>query len=295
MVPQLTRSYTTGWDSTLATTWAGYAQATLSNNRAAVASYMTPSAFEAAEGTLDCGCTEGPLTYSTTTFSVPPQTTYPLSFLAGLNGRSYSQLSITWWVVFTKASSSAPWLIAFLGSFEEGGGLTGFPPYATASPLSVPNTLAAAPQAFAAFFQELDSTGNEGSGTPANYVQDNILNTEIQNSQSSYAQTPPGLTKQYTHSIDAVSPVFAQVVNGSVYGAEECFAMHVTEVVKPTDGSPIVQPEDQSTWGYQIPPGSFSELSFTTESENCVAEDSGGGITLNANFGGAYSSVAIPS
>jgi hypothetical protein len=71
--------------------------------------------------------------------------------------------------------------------------------------------------------------------------------------------------------------------------------MHVTNTVTSTKGSSVVQPPDQSTWGAMIAPGSYRQLEFIEEHDECVAEDSGGGITLSAESGGSYLSSTLPS
>ena len=283
-------------DDVLATTWAGYRNAMVSDDRASLSDYTTPSALNDSIGTLDCGCLPGPLTYSTTAISTPPQTSYPLSFMAGLSGLGYNQQSQTWWVVFTKKSVGTPWVIAFFASYAEGDGLDGFTSNSASTPMAVQYPLQNAPQAYADYFQNLDATGNPGGGAPAHFAQDNILTSEVTNTtQLDNRYTAEGLHEAFFHTVDQVSPIFAQVVNGSVVGAMECFSVTVTNNVTSAKGSPIVQPANQQAWGYQIPPGSYSSLNFTKDDGACVEESATSGITLTSDSGGTYAISTTPS
>jgi hypothetical protein len=283
-------------EDVLATTFAGYSQAMVADDRAPLGDYTTPSALRDSEATLNCGCLAGPMTYSTSIFSAPTESSYPYSFLAGLSGVGYNQLSLTWWVVFTKSSASSPWVIAFVASFESGGGLTGGAPYSSAAPPTVPHPLAPGPQAFVDFFQQLDTTGNAGDGLPTNYAHDGALDSDVTVSTNLFeARHAAGLDQQFSHTVDQVSPEFAQVVNGAVYGAMECFSMQVSDVVTSANGSPVVQPPDLSTWGSLVPPGSYAQLKLMQEDDECLGEDAGGGITLLAESGGDYQVATTPA
>jgi hypothetical protein len=279
----------------LASTWAGFAHSMLSDDRGSLGIYTTPSAFNDSIATLNCGCLPGPMTYSTTAISTPPQSSYPLSFMAGLSGLGYNQQSQTWWVVFSKTSATTPWVIAFFASYAEGNGLDGFTSN-SASPITVQYPLTGAPQAYVDFFQNLDSTGSAGTDAPVDFAQNNILNTEVSiSTELDQKRKADGLRDTFTHSVDQVSPIFAQVVDGSVVGAMECFSMKVVDDVASADGSPVVQPSDQAAWGYQIPPGSYSELDFSQEDAACVEESATSGITLTSNSGGDYAISATPT
>jgi hypothetical protein len=283
-------------ENVLATTWTGYANAMITDDRASLGTYTTPSALDDSLATLDCGCLTGPMTYSTSAISAPTQSNYPLSFMAGLSGTGYNQLSLTRWVVFSKARASAPWLVAFLASYAEGGGLTGFTPFSSLSPTIGQYPLQNAPQAYVDFFQNLDATGSSGTGAPPDWAQDNILDSEVSNTTNDDDRVKAlGYKEQFTHSVDQVSPIFAQVVNGSLYGAMECFSMKVTAVIASASRSPIVQPSDQDVWGNLIPPGSYSSVQFTQESDECIGEDATSGISLDANSGGNYVISTTPS
>ena len=191
--------------------------------------------------------------------------------MAGLSGLGYNQQSQTWWVVFTKTSEGTPWVIAFFASYAEGDGLDGFTSNSASTPATVQYPLQNAPQDYADYFQNLDATGNPGSGAPTDFSQDNILNSEVTNTtQLDNRYTAEGLHQAFSHTVDQVSPIFAQVVNGSVVGAMECFSVTVTNNVTSAKGSPIVQPANQQTWGYQIPPGSYSSLNFPKDYGACA-------------------------
>lgn len=280
----------------LATTWAGFAHAMVSDDRASLGAYTTPSALNDSIATLDCGCLPGPMTYTTTAISNPTESSYPLSFMAGLSGLGYNQVSQTWWVVFTKANADTPWVVAFFASYAVGGGLDGFTSSSSASPIAVRYPLQAAPQDYVDFFQHLDTTQDPGSGAPTGFAQNNMLTTEVSTTSRIDAErSADGLRETYTHTVDQVSPVFAQVVNGSVYGAMECFSVKMTDDVTSADGSPVVQPADQGAWGYRVPPGSYSSLDFSEEHAACVEESATSGVTLTSDSGGTYAIAMTPS
>jgi hypothetical protein len=280
----------------LATTWVGFAQSMVSDDRAALHTYTTPSALDDATATLDCGCLPGPMTYSTTAITTPPQSAYPLSFMAGLSGLGYNQVSQTWWVVFAKATASTPWVVAYFASYAVGGGLDGFTSSSAAPQVALRYPLQDAPQNYVGFFQKLDMTGDAGSGAPAGFAKNNFLDTEVRTTSGIHAdRQAAGLQESFTHTVDQVSPIFAQVVDGSVYGAMECFSMKVTDTVTSSRGSPIVQPANQVAWGFRIAVGSYSSLHFTQEDDECVEESATSGVTLTSNSGGNYAISAIPS
>ena len=280
----------------LATTWAGYAHAMVSDDRASLSAYTTPSALDDADATLDCGCLPGPMTYSTTAISTPPQTGYPLSFMAGLRGLGYNQQSQTWWVVFTKAGAGTPWVIAFFASYAEGNGLDGFTSNSSPSPVAVHYPLQGAPEAFAQYFQELDATGTTGNGAPTDYAHNNILNSEVTGtSQNDQQDKAEGLHETFTHTVDQVSPIFAQSINSTVIGAMECFTVTATQDVTSATGSPLVQPASQTTWGYQIEPGSYASIDFTKDDAECVEESADSGITITSESGGTYLIATTPT
>jgi hypothetical protein len=268
----------------------------VSDDRGALSAYTTPSALNDSIATLDCGCLPGPMTYSTTAISTPQQSSYPLAFMAGLSGVGYNQLSQTWWVVFTKASATTPWVVAFFASYEGGGGLDGFTSNSAPSPIAVHYPLQDAPQAYANFFQTLDATGNAGSGVPTDFAQDNILDTEVSTTTELNARDKAnGLRETYSHAVDQVSPIFAQVVNGAVYGAMECFSMKVTDDITSANGSPVVQPTSLDAWGALVPPGSYASIDFTQEDDACVEESATSGITLTSDSGSRYAVSTTPS
>jgi len=279
----------------LATTWVGFAQAMLSDDRGSLNAYTTTSALNDANATLDCGCLSGPMTYSSTAISTPPQSSYPLSFLAYLNGLGYNQQSETWVVDFTKTSPATAWVVAFLTSYAEGDKLGQLMSNSLLPSITVPYPLEEAPQAYADFFQRLDSTLNAGNGRPADYATDDQLDSEVSTTtEIDEREKALGLHDTYTHSVDQVSPIFPQVVDGSVLGEEECFSVAVTDDVTSANGSPIVQPADQSAWGLRVPPGSYSSLNIKQEEAACVGESQISAITLLSSSGGQYSISTTP-
>ncbi len=279
----------------LTTTWTGYMQAMIANDRTAVTQYTTPLAFEVSVGLLDCGCLPE-MTYASSTITVPPATSYPLSFLAGLHSSGYDEQGQTWWVVFTKAGAATPWIIAFVAGNTGGTGIDGHDPYALKTPPTEPNPIDQDPQAYASFFQKLDTTGKVGNGLPKNYGQTPIIDQFVESTSSLYEfRRASRVREQVRHRIDEVSPVFAFVNNGTAVAAIECFAINLKEAFAATAGFPISQPPDRSEWTHLLQPGSYKSLSYSDEEDNCVVEDPDGLSYLFANQGGVYSMSATPA
>jgi hypothetical protein len=280
----------------LSTTWQGYAQAMTADDRAALVDFTSPTGLSDSTATLDCGCLSGPLTYTTAVTSVPPQSGYPLTFLEGLSGTAYDQQPLTRWVVFTKQDAPSPWVVSTVASYVNGGGLDGFTPFSTLPPFAVAHPLSAGPQAFADFFQDVDSTGDPGSGLPTDFAHSPILDTDVSGSVNWVARLQAaGLTDRYTHTIDGVSPVFAQVVDGTAVGAMSCFSMRLVEVITSADGTPVVQAAEGGLFGALVPPGSYGQVTLTAEDDTCIGEDSGGGLTVLADSGGTFAATTTPT
>jgi hypothetical protein len=283
----------------LATTWAGYTQAMTDDDPTALGTYTTPSAFDASMGTLVCGCLSGPVTYSASVIAVPPQTSYPISFGAGLTGTDNGQQAPNFFVVFTQAIPGAPWLISFVADFGGSTGFSGFAPF-SADPPSVSQEfeITLAPALYAEYFESVDTTGNLGSGTPTDYSpQSRILQSEVSGSNATHAAwRAAGYKEQITHTVDQVSPIFTTGPSGSLFFSIECFSIRVTDNVTPGNGSPLVEPQDEQTFDGLVAPGSYSDISFSVEDEACIDEGPGeNGYALFGDFGGDYRVTSTPS
>ena len=275
--------------SVVSSTWAGLTTALVYGNQTEIPTYATPSATNALVGTLDCGCGPGPPSYSAVNFSAVPQSTYPLFFLAEFQGQTYSQTSDTRHVVFSKATAAAPWLVAFDADFTKG---QPFLPSSMMTSIPGPDmgpTLRQGVQAFADYFQALDSTGQVGTGLPAGFAADNILSSEVSGSATERPErASAGLTDQYTHTVDAISPTFP--VDGD--GTELCFAMRIEDLVSPVGNAGIVQPPDQSQWGDWLAPGTYHHVDTVKESETCLVTAPGDAIYMVADGGATYRQTA---
>jgi hypothetical protein len=273
----------------VSSTWAGLTTALVYGNQSEIPTYATSSATNALVGTLDCGCGPGPPSYSAVNFSAVPQSTYPLFFLAEFQGQTYSQTSDTHHVVFSKATATAPWLVAFDADFTKG---QPFLPSSMMTSIPGPDmgpTLRQGAQSFSDYFQSVDSTGQVGTGLPTGFATDNILSSVVSGSAAEYPErASAGLTDQYTHSIDAISPTFP--VNGD--GTELCFAMRVEDLVSPVGSAGIVQPPDQSVWGNWLAPGTYHHVDIVKEAETCLVTAPDQAIYMVANGGATYHQTA---
>ena len=226
--------------SVLGTTWAGFARAMVANDRAAVSAYVTPTAGEVADATLDCGCLPGPLDVHDDGGQHPA----PAQLPAVVHGRAAAARATTsrarpggW--SSPRRRPTRPWLIAYLASYAQGDGLDGFTSNSDVAPTDLHYPMADAPQAFADFFQTLDSTGATGTGAPAGYARNTYVDELVTDTTRELdTRASEGLRGTTTHRVDGVSPVFPQVVDGVVYGAMECFAMQAAVDVTSTGGTP---------------------------------------------------------
>ena len=280
----------------VATTWTGFSTAFADGDRTGIAQYTTAEADQSIEGSFDCGCPPWPTAYTSVSFSAPPQSSYPISFLAEFVGVNYDNSPLTKEVVFTQASSGAPWLIAHLGSFVNGEPISDLSSNVSAAPPAVPTLITQVPETFATYFNTLDNTGKPPTPRPPGFSSNNYLTEVIGQSEQAYlTETTGGYKDVNTHVVGPVSPVFAVEENGQIRGVEMCFYLDISTTVTRTNGAPVVQPADQSTFGNLLAPGSYSSLHETQNEDNCVSESITGTSYLLSTLGGISSITGVPS
>ncbi|MGD0381852.1 MAG: hypothetical protein ABSC30_17930 [Acidimicrobiales bacterium] len=269
----------------VATTWSAFAAAFAEDDPANLQATATPSVVQVVDGWLSCDCAPWPVAVTGVSYSAPPQTTYPLSFYAEIQGATYDGTPLDKEAVFSQSGPSSPWLVAYLGSFIEAEPLLGNTgaDLQTAPP-PVPSDITKVPQEFADFFQQLDTTG-QAPALPAGFKSDGNLKEDIQESEQTYAARKKGkLADTFTHSIEQISPVFS-----SPYGDLVCATMTIGDVVTSTSGAPIVQPTNRSQWGNLLAPGSYTSVNEQLVHDECFLEQPGGSTIVTSEMGGPVS------
>lgn len=273
------------------TTWEEFATAFVNGDTAGIAQFTTPTVQHVIAGAFACGCRPWPLAYSQVSFTAPPQTTYPLSFYAEITGKDYDGTTQWRQVVFTQASATSPWLIAFMGVFNQGSPVLGSPATDT---LAAPDpssaaTAAAAPAALTTFLQQLDANANTAPPPPGFETGGWFDQTVSGEQQNQATLQKDGETVTTVHTAGTPSTVFA-----GPGVALECVPIVLTATYRHSDGTPLLQPQDLSGWGVFQAPGSFSSITQTGVTDWCV-ETFGSQTEITSIWGGVYQSIGVPA
>lgn len=276
------------------TVWLPFSDALALDDLGTLRNLTTPSAFDTVTGALDCGCQPWPPAYTSVSFSAPPQTSYPLSFLAEFDGQDYDHSPMTKEVVFTQAAAGAPWLVAYVGAFFNGTPV--FTPGAdlvTAAPaLQVP--LSTPENAFVQYFQQIDSTGNDE--LPSGLGADTFLQQETSDSLTHRQDDlRAGWTDTFTHSLADSSNPFPVSPPGSETQIEACFTMRYQDVVTAPASDPIVQLSGEGPFPASLAAGTYSSVTETGDVQICFVADLNGEAWMTTNWGGYRSFSGTPA
>jgi len=281
----------------MATTWKTFAAAFAEDDTSSLAAVSTPEVQETVAGYFSCGCTPWPAAVSSVSFAAAPQTTYPLSFLAEVEGNDYDGKTLTKEVVFNQTGAGQPWLVAFLGYYIGGTPLLGATPTnLLQAPSALPQNPASLAQEYASFFQEVDQT-DRLPALPSGFVQGSVEQQLVTGSlQGDAYDLAHNLANRYTHRVAAISSVFPAPEGDLV-----CSTIEMTDVETPTAGTVITQPADQSTWGDLLAPGTYQSLTSRATDQPCFYELTDGSVYLVTDMGGPFalgpgsSGAATPS
>lgn len=271
--------------------WVPFAQAFADGDTAAMTPYVDPAARLAIAGSYHCGCGGWPTAYTSVGFSGPSFQAYPASFLAEIVGQSFEGQQETREVVFTRASVTSPWLIAFLSAY------VGAPPLlgtsgqdVTTGASGVPANLAQAPQHMADFLQTLDATGKEPA-LPPGFQADNILNQKVSADESNYQRfSSAGDSVAPTHEVEEQSPVFA-VPGGWIV----CGATAFNETVTAPPGSVLTQAAEGGEWSSELAPGTYSTVTEDGMDMSCYVATSDTDVRWYTTMGGPYATSGSPA
>jgi hypothetical protein len=271
-------------------TWKAFATAFATDDLATVQSLTTASGYNTVTGGFDCGCEPWPTAFSAVSYSAPPQTTYPISFLAEYTGKNYDGTTLTKEVVFSEQAGGAPWKIAYFGGFTGGLTLLGTNTNDAKAAPAEPSSMAVVANEFVQYIQTLDTTGKET--LPAGIVPDQYIYETLTANQYELDKAN-GWTSTWTHTVvDTSQPFAATALPGS---AEACFTLGYKHVVSNADGKPIVQPPDQSLFPPQLAPGSYSSVTQVGSADICFQETPDGKSSMITNWGGAYTESGAPA
>jgi hypothetical protein len=269
------------------TRWPKFALAYATGNMTQISRYVDSDVEKAIKGWFYCGCGPWPTAYRRVNMSAPPQSSYPLSFLAEIQAKEYSTQADVIEVVFTKTSSRSPWLISYLVPYVDG---TPYLTHTTMNTVAPPTTfdIARVGTQFASYFQTVDLTGQP---PPNSWPQTGSIAQEtnrIQNSLSALKTNDLSETLTYSagpHSLDFAAP------------GEDlmCGEVRSHSVITPKPGVPIVQPPDQGLFTPALKAGSYSSVTSNDLSDACWDVSPTGTATPIAFFGGLYSRIGIPT
>lgn len=278
-----------------ATTWQKFGKAFVQGQLGAVRSLATPHVFDVVAASTGCGCSwDTP--HSNVAFSIPIEHGYPESFLAQISTPApphsiYSPFVTL--VVFTKSAATEPWLVAYFVRYA------GTMKYLSRSVVgSAPPTLLPITNADDQLVNFLTAMVTTGTPPPDDdWTVSGSLADELQN----YLQTKSDIAAegaQQQTSFEALdnSAAFAYPEGDIVCST---YASHST--VTPLPGrSPITQPSNQTEWGDQLAPGTYSSLTKLGIHDVCFSIDTRSNPQTNdtetISFqGGVYQISGTPS
>jgi hypothetical protein len=245
-------------------TWPRFDSGFNHSNPFAVANYATPDLTRAVTGALLCGCGPWPVSKWSVDLSVPPQTNYPLSFLAQISISKPVTNRFTEIVVFTKATPEDRWKVAyFVGSASTHRYLDSSTS-AAPRPMTFNSSMVAGQ--LANFFQ---SEMNTGAAPPNDYIPlsgsvGQEINRDIDTRQSLAQQ---GLTQ---HAF-TFTPANTSINFGYPGGEIACGDYWLSVAVTPPPGQTTAQSADRSEWGPTLPPGTYSSVTYHGIHNYCVS------------------------
>jgi hypothetical protein len=275
-------------------TWPKFDRAFAQGQLSTVADFSTTDVLEAVAASTGCGCT-WTTPHSRTLFSVPVQHGYPLSFLAQIATPAPPHSIYSPFVtmaVFTKARSQSPWLVAYLiryaGEMKElTSSVVRAAPSATFPITEVGSQLTR-------FFTAMATTGVAPADD--NWPQTGSTGQEVQDYLSVKASIQQMGDQQQT----MFSPVDNSMAFAYPDGDIMCGSYSSVSTVTTPPDAPAVQPDDQSTWGGSLAPGSYTSLTKTGMHLYCFTVDTvASAVTDETNplsfFGSVYRTTGTPA
>jgi hypothetical protein len=270
------------------TTWRGFDSAYQHVNLVQVARYVTPEMLGAVVGQIACGCGPTPEESLTSVLSVPPEDAYPYSFLAQISVKvpPHKRLvPIVYLAVFTKATESSPWLLAFLVAYS------GTSEYLKSSQMAGPSNptfdYGILGGQLAQFFASYVNTGGPPVGGGP------LLEGWVKQTVDHYLQVKRTIegfgATQNAMSISSTdqSPLFAYLGGDIV-----CGALHSEVQITTPPNHPTIQSKNRTQYGPLLAPGSYTSLDKQQVVDFCdtIKEDV---VVPISFFGWTYSIVGV--
>jgi hypothetical protein len=230
-----------------------------------------------------CGCTPPPRPLAVRDLFVPKQSTYPAWFVGEVTtGPTTGSPADVAFMVFTRASLSAHWMLALETEYAFSGG--GAWVYATPEsmaggfdlPSSPHNEL---PADLGAYYEHWADTGMAPPTSPfapGTYTT-TIGETQVKEDERFAAL---GEIHRVTYSVDVAQDGDWTVAANNVrtepsYGwALSCGTVRYEAVTTLAPGAPaILQPVDRSTWGATLAPGQYTSVTQWGLHETCFLDD----------------------
>lgn len=284
----------------IATTWRGFAASYVDDLHQRLWTYATATMKDVLAGSLLAPEIPWPPQFGRVSFSAPPQTAYPISFLAEIQGQSYTLTTANREVVFTQASAGAPWLVAFAVSYS------GPPQFQAGNSVAVAppsGALVTAPQEFAAYSQKLDTQNVKPTTVPPAFTFSPLLKLLFAGDQTRLAhERSQGISMVFTHKVGTKSLQFATapVPDATHAGVLQCFVLKETADFRPAKGKSLVQTVTKfDNWSNLLPPGLYSAIQQTASFDVCLTQYTTaakkGRITFDGLTGGNYAVTGTPA
>jgi hypothetical protein len=230
-----------------------------------------------------CGCKQPARQLAVRDLFVPKQTTYPAWFVSEVTtGPTADSPADVAFMVFTRASLSAHWMLALETEYAFAGG--GAWVYATPASTGAGFDLSSPPHNelpadLGAYYEHWADTGMAPPASPfaPGPYTTTIGETQVKEDESLAAQ---GEIHRVTYSVDLAQDGDWTVAANNVrtepsYGwALSCGTVRYEAVTTLATGAPaILQPADRSTWGATLAPGQYTSVTQWGLHETCFLDD----------------------
>jgi hypothetical protein len=267
--------------------WPPFAVAFATGDESGIDRYADSDVQDAIAGWFGCGCGPWPTAYQRVYLSAPPETTYPLTFLAEIQERDYAQDPMVVEAVYSQQAAGAPWLISYLISYIDGPPFLDGSEMNTVAPSSTFDISIVAGQ-FASFFQTVFDTGKP---PPHSWP----LTGSIGQEEQKVLDDRASVKADHFHEVLSYSAGSHSVAFAIPGGDLMCGEVRTLSVVTLVTGRPIVQPENRSFFGQELAPGTYRSVTSEGIRDACWNVTPTGVATPVSFMGGVYQRVGTPA
>jgi hypothetical protein len=265
-----------------ASAWPAFVTAMDTGNTAALATEASPGVQQAVKGA--CGCGLWPAAYTSVHFSVPPQTGWPVSFLAEVQQNDYQGQPEIEEAVLTQSDQGGPWIVTFVTAFENGVPLLGTSTNIPAPATGV--TMPAVGSQIAAWLNQVAQTdqvpNDEWANNSGMTEQANIVTSSLTGLQNL------GLKETITFSAGPTSIAFP-LSTSEVMG---CGQISSHSVTVPTQGSTMTVTDGEFTG---VAACTYSSIVRDTTRDTCWLATRAPLAEPTVFHGGLWSVTATPA